>query len=243
MNKQIKIDKNTKIMFAFDIFVLVTIFVFRYVYLNIGYYYKLVNISLIMNIFVLVISLIYTYLLIISKIKYKYLSLIVFSVFCIYILFNTIGVILLNSPIEKQYKQTAQKIISYCEQYSCDTYETKYLKAKRKLIIQKTYFDYDNNENNIVFETLYDKDKIIKLTAYIDSSSDLYSEKIIKEELDGYFELYNSKVEEEYILKAFENRFSNAIKKDNMIYKVSEEYDKDNNLVKLKTIITLKVSD
>ena len=242
MNKEIIIDKNTKIMFVIDLFVLITTLVFRYVYKNIGYYYNLINIALIINILFLVLCIIYTFYLIVSEKNKKYYMLIIYSLLAIYILFNTLGVILINKPIEKQYKKIAQELTSYCEKYSCDTYETKYIKEKRKLIIQKTYFDYDNNENNVVFETLYDKDKIIKSTAYVDSSSDLYSEQIIKEQVDSYFQMFDKEVSEEYILKAFENRFNGAVKQDNMSYKVSEEYDKDNNLTKLKTIVVLDIN-
>ncbi len=243
MNKQIKIDKNMKIIFIMDLLVFIMNLIFRYIYINIGYYYNLVNIAFIFNIIFLVLCIICTINFIIGKRAVRYFPLIIFLLFGVYILFNTVGMILINKPIEKEYKKTARKIISYCQKYSCDTYETKYIKDKRLLVIQKTYFDYDNNENNIVFETLYNKDRILKITAYIDSSSNLYSEELIKNELDGYFERFNKEISEEYILKAFENRFNGNIKHDGILYKVSEIYDNDNNLVKLKTIITIEINN
>ena len=243
MNKQIKIDKNMKIIFIVDFLVFIMNLIFRYVYINIGYYYNLINITFVLNIIFLIFCIAYTINLIIGKKTVKNFSIIVLSVFAIYILFNTVGVILINKPIEKKYKNIANKIISYCQNYSCDTYETKYLKDKRLLVIQKKYFDYDNKENNIVFETLYDKDKIIKTTAYVDSSSELYSEALIKKELDGYFKKYSKEINEQHILEAFEKRFVGSVSYDDIAYKVSEVYDKDNNLIKLKTIITLNINN
>ena len=166
----------------------------------------------------------------------------IYILLAVYILFNTLGIILINKPIENKYKKISQGLISYCEKYSCDTYETKYIKEKRKLIIQKTYFDYDNNENSMTFETIYDKDRIIKIIAYIDSKKDLYSEKIIKEQLDSYFELFNEQIDENYVLEAFENRFNGKIKHGKFIYQVKEEYN-NGNLIKLKTIVTLNITN
>lgn len=242
MNKEIKIDRNIKILFIVDILVFVMTLILRYTYINIGYYYKLVNIAFILNILFFILCIIYTIYLVLGKKVLDHFILIIFSLLGVYILFNTLGVIFINKPIEKQYKKTAEKVLSYCEQYSCDTYETKYMKDKRILTIQKTYFDYDNNENTIVFETLYDKDKIINLTASIDSSSDLYSEEIIKKELDSYFLIFDKQINEKYVINAFENRFIGEIKHNDMTYKVTEIYD-NNNLIKLKTIITLKLND
>ena len=65
---------------------------------------------------------------------------------------------------------------------------------------------------------------------------------MIRESLKDYFNLFDYDISEDKIKDAFNNRFEGSIKDNNANYKVREVYNKNKELEKLKTVISLKVS-
>lgn len=118
----------------------------------------------------------------------------------------------------------------------CDKYETTNLGNKRDFIIYKNYYDYNNLRNSIKIHTIYDTSKIINIKAIIYSDNELYSEQLIRDELNNYFLNYNININVEKIKEAFFNRDSRSVNKNNINYKVISVY-KDGMLDKFETII------
>ena len=130
------------------------------------------------------------------------------------------------------------KLSSYCDTYGCDRYETIQKNGYEQFIIKKTYFDYNNVENDIKITTEYDKDKVLDVKAEVYSQNEMFSETLIKDVLKDYFCNFGYEVKEDLIKKAFNERFSSSISDDNATYKVEEIYDGDE-LDKIKTTIFL----
>ena len=118
----------------------------------------------------------------------------------------------------------------------CDKYETTNLGNKRDFIIYKNYYDYNNLRNSIKIHTIYDTSKIINIKAIIYSDNELYSEQLIRDELNNYFLNYNININVEKIKEAFFNRDSRRVNENNINYKVISVY-KDGMLDKFETII------
>lgn len=228
VNKEIKLTKTTKILFVINLLVLLSLIAFRYIYNYLVYYPVLVNVFLVINILILLFGIIFNIITLKNENKYnnsKYVKLIII-LFIVYLLLNTIGIYIINKPIENKYKKISDKLSSYCTSFYCDTYNTKYVGKNRVFIIKKEYLDYNNNINTIEIKTYYNKNNIYKIDANIYTDNDSFSPNLIKNELDKYFSNFNISLNEEAIEKSFENRFEKEIEKDNIIYRVSEIYDK-----------------
>ena len=240
MNKQIEIKPNAKILFVLNICVFLSLILFKIYFSSALYYPSLINVELILNIILLTIGVIFNVLLIIKYDKYnvKKTIVIIILLFIAYIIFNTFGMHILNKPFASKYAKISNQLSCYCDDFLCDTYETIVNGRQRDFIIKKTYYDYNNALNNIEIHTYYNTEEIISIQAIIYSQSNLFSESLIKEELDGYFSKFDKNIDETLIKKAFDNRFKSSIEYENFIYKVSEIYENDN-LTKLKTEVTL----
>ena len=68
----------------------------------------------------------------------------------------------------------------------------------------------------------------------------MFSEYLINEQIKSYFSNFNVATDESLIKRAFDDRFTSDVKKDNITYKVEEVYN-DGILTNLKTIIEAKI--
>lgn len=238
MNKKIELKNNIVLLFFANIGILLSMLFFKWYFTSLGFITGIVNIFFILNIILFLLGCLFI-ILFIKRINYydeKKSIKVIIIVLIIYLLLNTVGIYLINMPLSKGYKKIAEELSSYCQVYRCDRYETINEKKWKNFIIKKTYFDYNNLENNIEIHTKYNNNYIIEIHAFVSSKKELFSERLIKDELDGYFSNFNIKIEEKLIKEAFDNRKKGSIKKNNVIYKVSEVY-KDNSLDELKTEI------
>lgn len=240
MEKKIVIKKNGYVLFFVNIVILLSLLLFRTYFLSVGYHAGLVNIMLMVNLLVLIVGIIFNVLIIKNERSYdenKSIK-IVITCFVIYILINTLGVYLLNKPLDKGYTKISEMLSSYCDSYGCDKYETVKSGFYEEFVIKKTYFDYNNVQNSIDIHTKYNSKQVISVTSVIYSEKNMFSENLIGEQLSGYYKNFGCEISDEKIREAFENRFNGEIKDNNVIYQVSEIY-KDEQLDKLRTKITL----
>ena len=133
------------------------------------------------------------------------------------------------------------KVMSYCDTYGCDKYETKTKASYEEFIIKKEYFDYDNNPNSLVIVTKYDEEKVLSVEADVYSDNNMFSTTLVKDSIKDYFYNFNYEINENLIKEAFDKRFESAVKENNATYKVTEIYEKKE-LTKLKTSIKLNLN-
>ena len=241
MNKNLDIRQNTNILFVLNIVVLITMIFFRDSYGKLGYTNYITNLFLVINIIILITGVVFNVLFIKNADKYdnKKAFIIIISSFIVYLLLNTVGTIMINNILRGEYKKISSKVSGYCKVYVCDKYETKKDGNYELFVINNKYFDYDGKENSFRIETKYNTNEVVSVTAYVYSRKQMYSETLIKEKIKGYFYNFNANIDEVKIRKAFDNRFKSSVKDKNIKYRVKEVYNNKNELIKLKTIITL----
>lgn len=241
MNKKLNIEKKAYILFALNIIALIATILFKTIYTKLNYSIVLVNIMLVINIIILICGILYNVLLVKDAKKYnKNITLkIIIGVFIIYFILNTVVMIVFNKTANKGFDKINKKVAGYCEIYGCDKFTTEQDGINEKFIIDKTYYDYNNVENNIRIEVKYSTSQIISVTANVYCQNELFSEAMINDEIKNYFINYGYETKEELIREAFDNRFEKSISDGSARYKVTEEYNKDGELDKLKTTITL----
>lgn len=243
MNKKINIIKNAYVLFVVNIIVLLTLIFFRSLYSKLGYSSLLINILFVINLVLLLVGIIFNVLFVKSPKKYdnkKYIILIL-VIFVVYLLLNTLFVNLINKSLTFGYTKINSKLASYCDNYDCDKYETITKDGYEEFIIEKNYFDYNNEQNKIKIVTKYNTDKILLVSAEIYSKKEMFSETLIANNIRPYFDNFKYEVSDKKIREAFENRFSSSIIDGKTIYKVTEIYNDDNELENIKTNITLNL--
>lgn len=242
MNKNITLKKNCILLFALNICVLLSLILFKIYFSKLGYSIILINFMFAVNVVVLIFGIIFNLVLLKNPNKYdeKKSMIWMLVLFIIYLLVNTIVVVIINKPLNDNYKKTADKLALYCDTYICDRYETIREDGIRDFIIYKTYLDYNGVQNDIEIHTKYDFNGVISVKSTIYSQNEMFSEKLIKDQVVAYYNNFNVMIDESLIKEAFDSRFKDSIKKDNLDYKVNEIYE-DGELVKLKTIITLNL--
>ena len=242
MNKNLDIRKNANILFVLNIVLLITMIFFRSYYGKLGYTNFIINTVLIVDIIILIIGIIYNVLFIKDANKYdnKKTTIIIISMFIIYLLLNTVGTIIFNNVVRGGYLTMSSKVSGYCKKFVCDKYETIYENGNEVFIINNKYYDYDKKENELEIRTTYSKDEIISVVATVYSRKQMFSETLIKEEIKDYYYNFGITIDETKIRDAFNKRFGGSVDDGNVNYKVREVYNKSE-LEKLKTIITLKV--
>lgn len=242
MNKNIELRKNCMILFILNICALLLMILFKVYFSSVGYPAFLINIMLGINILFLALGIVFNFILFTKPNKFDERKSIILTgvLFFIYVLINTVGVVIINKPLSSGYKKIADQLTLYCDTYVCDRYETINQGGIRDFIIRKTYLDYNGVSNDIEIHTKYDSSDVISVQAIVYSQNEMFSEMLIKEQIKVYFDNFGVSVSETLIKDAFDNRFKGSIKKDNLDYKVSEVYE-EGELIKLKTIITLKL--
>ena len=242
MNKNIELTKNIKVLFGVNLFIIISIFLFRLIYNDLGYYTLLVNIMTIINILFIIFGITYNILMLVKKEQFDnkngFIIIVIFGI--IYLIINTLGIYLINKSIQNKYNKYSDKLYKYCELYECETYEVISKNDKKEYIIENNYLDYNNNLNGIKLIALYDINGIYKISATIISDNELYSEDLIKEQIDNYFNYFDKKINKELIKEAFDLRFDGDIKENEYVYKVTEVYD-EKILSKIKTEIIVKL--
>lgn len=241
MNKKLDIRKNANVLFILNIIILITMVFFKVCYTNLNYSNLLINGCLVLNIVILLLGIIFNVLFVKNPNKYDNsitLKIIIFT-FIIYLLLNTVGIILINKAINNNYTKINDRLSSYCDTFGCDRYETKTNGMYEKFIIKKSFFDYNNVENALEIVTKYNTNEVISVTATVYSQNEMFSETLINEQIKNYFANFNYDTKEEKIREAFDKRFESKVNDDNASYKVTEIYNDDNELEKLKTVITL----
>lgn len=244
MNNKINIIKNTYILFIVNIVVLISLVFFKSIYTKLGYFPSLVNCIFIFNIIILVIGIIFN-ILFLKKVDFfdnKKSLITIIIIFIIYLLINTLFVIGINKILGKSYAKINSTLSSYCDNYGCDSYKTITKNGYEEFVVNKSYFDYDNIQNDLTIVTKYNNKKILSVTATVYSRKQMFSETIIKDNLKNYFINFNCNINEEKIREAFDKRFDSSIKDNDVTYKVTEIYNNDGELEKLKTTITLKLN-
>lgn len=242
MNKKIILKKNCVLLFILNICVLLSLVLFRTYFLKLGYSNILINFMFIFNIIILIAGIICNLVLLRKQDGYdeKKSMILMCALFVIYLLVNTIGVIIINKPLNSNFKKTADKLSLYCDTYLCDKYETINEHGIKDFIIYKTYLDYNGVQNNIEIHTKYDSNGVFYIEATVYSQNEMFSEKLIKEQIEVYYNNFDVTIDETLIKQAFDNRFNGSVKKDNLSYEVNEVYE-DGELINIKTIITLKL--
>ena len=242
MSKNIELTKNIKVLFGVNLFVLISLFFFRLLFNDLGYYFALVNIMTVINVVFLLFGIVFNVLLLIKKEcfdnKTSFIAIIVATI--IYLIINTVGIYILNKPIQNKYNEYSNKLYKYCKLYECETFEIISNNDKKEYIIENNYLDYNNNLNSVKFNAIYDINGIYEISAVIISDNELYSQDLIKEIVDNYFNYFNKKIDTELIKRAFDIRFEGELKENEYIYKVTEVYD-ENILLKIKTEIMVKL--
>lgn len=246
MNKKIQLKKHSIFLFVVNIIVFLLLVLFKTIYDKLNFWVVASNIMLFVNLIILLFGIYFNYLFVIKDYKYqennKKIYIIISVVFGILLLFNSLGIYLINAIHDSKFQAINNKLIQYCEpdNYYCDSYEIFRNRDDNEFVAHKIYYDYNKNKNNIEIHTKYSANKVLSVEAIIYSRKDMFSEYLIKENIKDYFLLYNYDVDDKMIKKAFDNRFKGKIKKENCIYEVKEEYKKKQ-LYRLKTIITLEL--
>ncbi len=242
MNKTIELRKNCIILFIINIFVLLLLVLFKKYFLSREYIPILINVILVINFIFFVVGIIFNFILLVKPNIYNEKKSIIIMVisFMMLILINIFCMVITNVLLSSDYRKIENKLITYCDIYVCDQYEIISEGKMRDFIIKKTYLDYNGIQNDIEIHTKYNSKNIITVEATVYSQKELFSEMLIKQQINNYFSNFNINIEQSLIKKAFDNRFKNSIKKDNLDYKVREVYEEEK-LVKIKTIITLKL--
>lgn len=236
MNKEIKLTTKEIVLFCFLIFILLSAFLFKNYYIYNGYHYYMVISIFIISLILFTIGMVFfVFKLLKSKKEYeKYIILIVI----VYLILNTFVTILINNSFDKGYTRISNNLLSYCDEYKCDRYETIINKNGRTFKLNKIYQDYNGDFNEITINVYYTNKKITKITAAIFSSASLFSSSLIKTNLDAYLKNFNVEINDKNIKEAFEKRHNGKTKEKNKTYAVEEIYE--NNVIKsYKTTIII----
>ena len=228
MNKEIKLQRNTIILFIVNILMILSMFIIKFYYNYKMYEKKLLTLIIIVDILIILFGIAYNFFLLISKKDNEKSIVIIITYAAIFIILNTVIIYLINRPIALGYQKNSLLLSNYCKKNQCDNYYNVSHNNYREFVIKNTYFDYNNEENKIEIHIKYTSKNIISFKASIYSNSNLFSEKIIKDELEKYTLYFNKTLDEESIRKAFELRFDSEAKNNDVIYKVSEIFEKEN---------------
>lgn len=242
MNKKIELKSKTVVLFFVEVVALLASILFRNYYTYQGYVPVSINVMFIINLIIFIIGLVFIFMFIKTPNCYddKKSIIIIIICFVLYLLLNFTIPSLINKPLNKEYAKISDELLSYCDTYVCDRYETITNKNIREFIIRKSYPDYNGQYNDIEIVTKYDNNSVLSVVASVISSSDLFSETLVAEKLEIYFNNFGVQIDEQMIRKAFENRYEDSLKKDNVTYKVEEIYNNED-LISLNTIITLNL--
>lgn len=243
MNRKLDIKKHAYVLFAINLLVLLTLFLFKTYYTYKGYHVILINAMVIVNIMIFILGICFNVEFVKNPNRFNENKSIKTIIICfiIYLLLNTLGIYIINKPLDAGYTNISSVLVSYCDSFECERYETVKVGNYEDFIIKKGYFDYNNVQNDIEIHTKYSSNEIILVKAIIYSEKDLFSETLIKEQLESYFDHFNVKLSEEKIKMAFDKRFEDKVLYENMSYRVTEVYNKGQ-LEKLKTVIILKLN-
>lgn len=243
MNKKLDTRKNANVLFIVNVIIFISLIFFKVFYTKLNYNGLLVNISLIINVIIFIIGVISNILIIKDADKYDkpIVFKIIIIIFVIYLLFNVLGVTFINKIFNGGYTKINNRLSSYCETYGCDKYETITKESYEEFIIKKSYFDYNNVENNLEIVTKYDTKEVISVTASIYSQNEMFSETLINEQVKNYFINFGYNTKEDKIREAFDKRFVSEAKDGKASYKVLEMYNDNNELYMIKTVITLNL--
>lgn len=243
MNKKIKLNTTSIIFFILNIIILLSMIILRKIYIGLGYDIKILNIVFIVDLIILLLCIVFNiYLLIYDNVLLKR---VVISAVLVIICFGIINLCIVSSINKKYnagYYEITQKLISYCENYYCNKYETINLDNKRKFALEKLYVDYNNETQLIKINVIYDKESIKQIDATIYSSNESYSSYFIKEQLMLYLSNLNIEIDEESINEAFNERDNGKVTMQKQTYKVKSIYE-DKNLVGFETKIEISLQD
>lgn len=241
MNKKVDLKKDAYVLFFINISVLFSLILFNAIFNNMGYLPWLVKLALVLNVSLLLLGIVTNIILIVkgNEQNVKKNIIIFIILFLMYLLFNTAGVYFINKPFDNKYAKITEELSRYCKEYKCDKYETVKKGVYRAFIMNKKYFDYNSNENNIEIMVKYSYENILEITSTVYSENESFSEELIADELNAFYSKINYKILSSKIKEAFDNRFSKEVSYDNSIYKVDEVY-KDKQLYKLKTTIIVE---
>lgn len=240
MDKKIDLKKNCVLLFVLNILVFLSLILFKVYFTKIGYSIALINTMLVINVILLVIGIVFNVLMFRNSnfCCDKKHSIIFVVIFIIYLFINTFGVVLINKPLNSGYTKIAEELSGYCESFTCQKYETVKEGTLRDFVISNSYIDYNGVENEVEIHTKYDSKEVLSVKATIYSQNEMFSEDLIKKQVEAYYSNFGVEVDAKVIKQAFDNRFNGSIKKGKLTYKVSELYDEDT-LESLKTTITL----
>lgn len=240
MNKKMNIIKNAYILFVVNVLVFISLILFKNLYTQLGYDLSLINVTFVVNLVIFVLGLIFNILFIRNPQVYdnKKSTIIIIICFFVYLLLNSVLMVVVNKELSSGYTKINSKLSSYCVTYGCDKYETVSKGGYEEFVISKSYFDYNNAENNLEIVTKYNTKEILEIVATVYSKKEMFSETLIKDNLKDYFLNFEHEISEEKIREAFDKRFTSSVEDGNFTYKVTEIY-KNNELDKLKTTITL----
>lgn len=241
MNKKIELKNKTIVLLVVEALILLSSFLFKNYYVYKGYNTALIYTMLVINILIFVFGVVVLCAFLKKPEFYdEKKSIIGISIaFIIFIMLNTIIVNLINKPLNKGYEKISKRLVSYCEDYGCEKYETLTKKGNRDFIIKKTYVDYNGDYNDLEIKVAYDNKRVTKVTAIVFSSSSLFSERLVVESIEGYLRKLDITIDENKIREALENRNVKSIKENNIVYQVSDVFTGEN-LTHLKTTIEIK---
>jgi len=242
VNKEIKLSKNVIFLFIVNLFIVISMFCLKYYYNYKMYEKRIINMFLIINIIFLIFGIVYNVFLLLSNKKDDKVNLLLIVTYLvIYILLNTFVIYVVNKPLNDGYRKNSLLLYEYCDINNCENYYNVNHKGYRDFIIKNKYFDYNNKENDIIITIKYNYKNIVSINAVIYSDNDMFSEKIIKEQLDKYFVYFKKNIQEDLIRKAFDERFNGKVTNDGISYKVSEIIQ-NNKLISLKTNISTYIN-
>lgn len=248
MNKKIVLKKHVICIFVLNIVTFLLLILFKTIYGKLNYWIVIQNIMLFINLVALFVGIAFNVLYITHDKKFdtKNSFIIPIIVFCVLQVFN-IGIVnIVNSTHDSAYADLTAKLSSYCDadNYYCDSYEIMRYSKNNDFVAYKTYYDYNNQKNDIEIHVKYSADSIISVEATIYSRKSSFSNYLIKNNIKKYFYNYNYEVDEDKIAAAFDKRFEGVVTDNNdtsnITYKVKEIYDKNKRLDRIATIITLK---
>lgn len=240
MNKEIKLTTKEIVLICFLVFILLLTFLFKNYYMYNGYHYYTVIAIFILSLILFAIGIV-IFILKLIKNNNEYEKYII-SVVVICLLLNTFVTILINNTFNNGYNKISDKLLSYCGEYKCDRYETVINKNNRTFKLKKVYQDYNGNFNEIEIGILYTNKKIKKVNATVFSSSTMFSENLIKENLNSYLKNFDISINEKMIKEAFEKRRGGKIHEKNKTYVVEEVYE-NNTIKSYKTTIIINLNE
>lgn len=238
MNSEIKISNSTKFLFIVNIFLLFMMFLFKSIFSYLEYYYLIVNIEFIINLFILLGIVVFNIIVLIKQKEFKLKRFIITLIlFCTFYLFSNILIMnLLNKSYENKYNKISDQLITYCKAYDCETYKITKNKEIRTFNLTKTYLDYNDSQNKINILTKYNTNNVIIIKVIIYSKNDSFSANLLKDNINSYLLNFGLSVNADMINRAFDNRFNGTITESVNKYRVTEIYEKSI-LKELKTEI------